>query len=71
LEEEEEEEDDDADTPVTSLQLLLKLKMHCLLQKFFLQEGNENSLFDKLEACAHVVKQIYTKQPYCSPSISK
>ncbi|KAL4091074.1 hypothetical protein QTP88_025815 [Uroleucon formosanum] len=27
-----------------------------------MQEGNENSPCDKLEACAHFVNQIHTKQ---------
>lgn len=44
--------------------------------KFFIQEDNENSLSDKLEACTHFVNQIHTKQfraitTYCTPFTSK
>ncbi|XP_025420572.1 tigger transposable element-derived protein 4-like [Sipha flava] len=59
VKEEEEEENDYTDPPVT-----VKEAKKCidLLQKFFMQEGNENSPSDKLEECAHFVNQIYTKQ---------
>ena len=46
--------------------------------KFFMQEGNENSQFDKFEECAHFVNQIHTKQlrqcvitTHCTPSTFK
>ncbi|CAI6349593.1 unnamed protein product [Macrosiphum euphorbiae] len=53
-------------------------KVNNLLHKFFMQEGNENSPSDKLEACAYFVNQIHTKQlrqrtipTFCIPSTSK
>jgi hypothetical protein len=73
--EEEEEEDDDTEAPVTAREAK---KCIDLLQKFFMLEGNENSPSDKLEAYAHFVNQIHTKQfrqrtitTFCISSTSK
>jgi len=75
LEDEEEEEGEDTKPPVTAREAK---KCIDLLQKFFMQVGNENSPSDKLEACAHFVNQIHTKQlrqrtipTFCIPSTSK
>jgi len=72
---EEEEEKDDTEPPVTAREAK---KFIDLLQKFFMQEGNENSPSDKLEMCANFVNQIHTKQlrqqiikTFCIPSTSK
>ncbi|KAE9522886.1 hypothetical protein AGLY_016697 [Aphis glycines] len=57
--EDDDEEEEDTEPPVTAREAK---KCIDLLQKFFMQEGNENSPSDKLEACAHFVNQIHTKQ---------
>jgi hypothetical protein len=59
LGDEEEEEKDDTKSPVTAREAK---KCIDLLQKFFMQEGNENILSDKFEACNHFVNQIHTKR---------
>ncbi|XP_026816812.1 tigger transposable element-derived protein 4-like [Rhopalosiphum maidis] len=73
--EEEDDYDGDIEPPVTTREAK---KCIDLLQKFFMQEGNENSPSDKLEACAHFVNQIHTEQlrqqtitTFCLPSTSK
>jgi hypothetical protein len=71
---EEEEEEKDTEPPVTARKAKKRID---LLQKFFMQEGNENSPSDKLEACAYFVNQIHPKQlrqrtiTFCIPSTSK
>jgi len=73
--EDEEKEEEDTEPPVTAREAK---KCIDLLQKFFMQEENENSPSDKLEACIHFVNQIHTKQlrqrtivTFCIPSTSK